>query len=110
MERSCEGSWCVSLALSLSLLLWPWQVCDPRSEVLHGQHTPYADSIQERPGEVRTPEAPGRWRGRAALPSGASQVPPAICNLFTEPSEASLFFQQPWEVADILFYKQGTRG
>lgn len=62
---------------------WPWQVCNPRSEVLHGQHSPHTDPVQERSGEVRTTKAPGMWRGQVCacgLLGSSSHLQ------FTEPS------------------------
>lgn len=62
-----------------SLSLLPWQVRDPRSEVLHGQHSPHTDPVQKRAGEVRTTKAPGTWRGgRAGLRTGVFLQPPSL--------------------------------
>lgn len=74
-----EGVWCPPPTPSLSRL--PWQVCDPRSEVLHGQHSPHTDPVQKCAGEVRTTKAPGTWRGGEAGGPAQWGLPPA-----TEPS------------------------
>ena len=60
---------------SPSLLLHAWQVCNPRSEVLHGQHSPHTDPVQERPREIRTTKTPGRWCGRARPPAVHGHLP-----------------------------------
>lgn len=40
-----------------------WQVRNPGAEVLHGQHSPHTNPIQECLGEVRATEAPGMSHG-----------------------------------------------
>ncbi|XP_059748495.1 myb-related protein B isoform X1 [Bos taurus] len=69
----CGGAFTISF-LPCIIMTLEFQVCNPRSEVLHGQHSPHAHPVQERPREVRTTKAPapdpppgGGLEGGAAL-------------------------------------------
>ncbi|XP_070328763.1 myb-related protein B isoform X2 [Odocoileus virginianus] len=53
----CGGAFTISF-LPCIIMTLEFQVCNPRSEVLHGQHSPHTDPVQERPREVRTTKTP----------------------------------------------------